>query len=230
MAMPMAWWPQQLFGAAAVAAWLLLLAGLAVQVRQRWNGQREWSRKLVHIGTGVVVLIAWGCGIDRLVAIPAAGTITLLAALNHRLRILPAVEDVGRPSYGTVAYGASITALLALDWPQQPAVVAAGVLVMAVGDGLAGLIGPVVRSPSWVVMGQRKSVVGTGAMAAGSLGALLLVQHLAHGQGLPSPSLPALLAIAAIATALEQVALLGIDNLTVPITTGWLWQLWSSGS
>jgi hypothetical protein len=23
---------------------------------------------------------------------------------------------------------------------------------------------------------------------------------------------------------------LGIDNLTVPITTGWLWQLWSSGS
>ena len=127
MAMPMGWWPQQLLGAAAVAAWLLLLAGLAVQVRQRWNGQREWSRKLVHIGTGAVVLIAWGCGIDRLVAIPAAATITLLAALNHRLRILPAVEDVGRPSYGTVAYGASITALLALAWPNQPAVVAAGV-------------------------------------------------------------------------------------------------------
>ena len=184
----------------------------------------------MHIGTGVVVLIAWGCGIDRLVAIPAAGTITLLAALNHRLRILPAVEDVGRASYGTVAYGASITTLLALDWPHQPAVVAAGVLVMALGDGLAGLIGPLVKSPSWSVMGQRKSVVGTGAMAAGSLGALLLVQHLAHGQGLPSPALPALLATAAIATALEQVALLGIDNLTVPITTGWLWQLWSSGS
>jgi phytol kinase len=199
-------------------------------VRKRWNGQREWSRKLVHIGTGVVVLIAWGCGIDRLVAIPAAGTITLLAAFNHRLRILPAVEDVGRSSYGTVAYGASITALLALDWPHQPAVVAAGVLVMALGDGFAGFIGPLVTSPSWTVMGQRKSVAGTSAMAAGSLGALLLVQHLAHGQGLPSPSLPALLATAAIATALEQVAILGIDNLTVPITSAWLWQLWGSGS
>jgi phytol kinase len=228
--MPMGWWPQQLIGVGAVAAWLLLLAGLAIQVRKRWNSQREWSRKLVHIGTGVVVLIAWGCGIDRLVAIPAAGTITLLAALNHRLRILPAVEDVGRSSYGTVAYGASITALLALNWPQQPAVVAAGVLVMALGDGFAGLIGPLVRSPSWLVMGQRKSVVGTSAMAAGSLGALLLVQHLAHGQGLPNPSLAALLATAAIATALEQVAILGIDNLTVPITSAWLWQLWSSGS
>jgi phytol kinase len=119
---------------------------------------------------------------------------------------------------------------LALDWPEQPAVVAAGVLVMALGDGLAGFIGPLVRSPSWSVMGQRKSVVCTGTMAAGSLGALLLVQHLAQVQGLPCPALPALLATAAIATALEQVALLGIDNLTVPITTGWLWQLWSSGS
>ena len=103
----------------------------------------------MHIGTGAVVLIAWGCGIDRLIAIPAAGTITLLAALNHRLRILPAVEDVGRASYGTVAYGASITTLLALDWPHQPAVVAAGVMVMAVGDGLAGLLGPLLASPKF---------------------------------------------------------------------------------
>jgi phytol kinase len=227
--MPMGWWPQQLLGVAAVVAWLLLLAGLAVQVRRLWNGQREWSRKLVHIGTGVVVLIAWGCGIDRLVAIPAAATITLLAALNHRLRILPAVEDVGRHSYGTVAYGASITTLLALDWPQQPAAVAAGVLVMALGDGLAGLVGPLVMSPSWSVMEQRKSVAGTSAMAAGSLMALLVVHHLARIQNLASPSPAALVAIVAMATALEQVAILGIDNLTVPITTGWLWQLWSLG-
>ena len=92
------WWAQQLAGAAAVAGWLVVLALLAIQVRRLWPEQREWSRKLVHIGTGLVVLIAWGCGIDRLIAIPAAAAITLLAAWNHRLRILPAVEDVGRPS------------------------------------------------------------------------------------------------------------------------------------
>ncbi|MEY3767821.1 MAG: hypothetical protein RLZZ11_891, partial [Cyanobacteriota bacterium] len=125
------WWALQLVGVAAVAAWLLVLALLAIQVRKRWSDQREWSRKLVHIGTGLVVLIAWGCGIDRLIALPAAATITVLAAWNHRLRLLPAVEDVGRPSYGTVAYGGSITALLALFWPEQPAAVASGVLVMA---------------------------------------------------------------------------------------------------
>lgn len=217
-------WSQQLLGVAAVAGWLALLALAALQVRRRWNGQREWSRKLVHIGTGAVVPIAWATGIDRLIAIPAAGLITLLAAMNHRFRLLPAIEDVGRASYGTIAYGASITLLLQQFWPQQPAAVAAGVLVMAVGDGLAGLLGPLVSSPCWLVWGQRKSVVGTGAMAAGSLAMLLLVRQLAIAAGLPHPELPALLAISTTAVVLEQVAVGGLDNFTVPLAAGWLWQ------
>ena len=217
-------WSQQLLGVAAVAGWLALLALAALQVRRRWNGQREWSRKLVHIGTGAVVPIAWATGIDRLIAIPAAGLITLLAAMNHRFRLLPAIEDVGRSSYGTIAYGASITLLLLQFWPQQPAAVAAGVLVMAVGDGLAGLLGPLVSSPCWLVWGQRKSVVGTSAMATGSLGMLLLVRQLAIAAGLPHPELPALLAISTTAVVLEQLAVGGLDNFTVPLAAGWLWQ------
>ena len=178
----------------------------------------------MHIGTGAVVPIAWATGIDRLIAIPAAGLITLLAAMNHRFQLLPAIEDVGRSSYGTIAYGASITMLLLQFWPQQPAAVAAGVLVMAVGDGLAGLLGPLLSSPSWLVWGQRKSVVGTGAMAAGSLAMLLLVRQLTISAGLPHPELPALLAISATAVVLEQVAVGGLDNFTVPLAAGWLWQ------
>jgi phytol kinase len=217
-------WPQQLFGVAAVAGWLTLLAIAARQVRRRWNGQREWSRKLVHIGTGAVVPIAWACGVDRLIAVPAAGAITLLAAFNHRFRLLPAIEDVGRASYGTIAYGASITLLLLLFWPGHPAAVAAGVLVMAVGDGLAGLLGPLLASPSWQIWGQRKSIVGTGAMALGSLAMLLLVRQLAVAAGLPHPGPAALLAIALVAVALEQVAVMGMDNFTVPLAAGWLWE------
>lgn len=216
-------WSQQLLGVAAIASWLALLAAAALHVRRRWNGHREWSRKLVHIGTGAVVPIAWAMGIDRLIAIPAAGVITLLAALNHRFRLLPAIEDVGRASYGTIAYGASITLLLLLFWPQQPAAVAAGVLVMAVGDGLAGLLGPLVSSPSWQILGQRKSIVGTTAMGLGSLTMLLLVHQQALMAGLPHPELTGLLAIAATAVLLEQAAVLGIDNFTVPLVAGWLW-------
>jgi phytol kinase len=213
-----------LVGAAAVAAWLALLAASAMAVRRRWNGegssgQREWSRKLVHIGSGAVVLIAWAFAIDRRIAVPAAATITLLAALNHRLRVLPAVEDVGRASYGTVAYGASITLLLWQFWPSQPATVAAGVLVMALGDGLAGLVGPLWPSPSWQVLSQKRSLLGTGTMAGASL---VVLSGLSLAVG--GPSWPQLLLITTAATLLEQLAVAGIDNLTVPLGVAWLWQ------
>jgi phytol kinase len=219
----------QLWGVAAVAGWLTLLAALALEVRRRWQGRREWSRKLVHIGTGAVLPIAWLFGIDQAIALPAAALVTLLAALNHRVGVLPAIEDIDRHSYGTIAYGASITLLLWLYWPQQPAAATAGVLVMAFGDGLAGLLGPWIPSSSWRVCGQRKSLVGTAAMAGASLALLLLLRAVALVQQLPAPTPWALVAVAAVAVLLEQWSLLGIDNLTVPLAVGGLWSLLSGG-
>jgi len=221
--MAAAWWQQQLLGGLAVGGWLTLLSLSALVVRHRWPEQREWSRKLVHIGTGAVVLIAWALGIDRLIAVPAAAAVTLLAALNHRVRVLPAIEDVDRHSYGTIAYGASITLLLALWWPEHRAAVAAGVLVMALGDGLAGLVGPLIPSPSWSVLGQRRSVVGTATMALASLAVLLLLAAFTGGGDAP-PSTQAIVAITTIAVLLEQIANGGIDNLSVPITVAALWR------
>jgi phytol kinase len=214
----------EFLGIAAVACWLAVVVATALLVRRRWPEQREWSRKVVHLGTGPVVLIAWAMGIGQGVALPAAALVTVLTALNHRYRLLPAVADVGRHSYGTIAYGAAITILLALFWPQQPLPVAAGVLVMALGDGLAGLIGPQIPSIRWQVLGQTKSLAGTGAMAAASLLALGGLTALASGLGLAAPSWPSLLLLTGVATGLEQLSRYGGDNLTVPLATGMLWQ------
>jgi len=225
--MAASWWSQQLRGFLAVGGWLTMLSVSALVVRDRWPQQREWSRKLVHIGTGLVVLLAWGLGIDRLIAVPAAAAVTLLAALNHRVRVLPAIEDVDRHSYGTIAYGASITLLFWLWWPQHRAAVAAGVLVMALGDGLAGLVGPLIPSPSWSVLGQRRSLVGTATMALASLIVLMSLALFAGaggGGGGGAPSASSIAVITAIAVLLEQVATGGIDNLSVPIGVAALWR------
>jgi phytol kinase len=203
-----------------VAGWLTLLATLAKAVQARWPAQPEWSRKVVHIGAGPVVLLAWACAIPRAIALPAAGIVTLLAALNHRLRLLPGIEDIDRHSYGTIAYGASITLLLWRLWPSSPQPVAAGVLAMAFGDGLAGLLGPLIASPRWRVWGQTRSLAGTAVMASATALALVGVALL-HPASAPAPW--ALLAIAAVATALEQWATAGVDNLTVPLAVASLW-------
>lgn len=207
-------------GPALVAGWLTLLAVLAKVVQRHWPAQPEWSRKLVHIGSGPVVLIAWWCGIDRLVALPVAGLVTVMAALNHRLRLLPGIEDIDRHSYGTIAYGASITLLFGLLWPERAQAMAAGVLAMAFGDGLAGLVGPLVSSPRWRVFGQTRSLAGTAVMGISTAAVLFALAAL---QPVTAPPALALLAIAAVATTLEQWATAGVDNLTVPLSVAGLW-------
>ena len=196
----------------------MVIAGAVLCRRLRPN-QRELSRKIVHIGTGAVVPLAWFFEIPFVVALPVAAVITVVTTINHQWRFIPAVEDVDRNSYGTIAYGIAITTLLLLFWPTRADAVSAGVLVMALGDGLAGLIGRNVASPKWVLFGQTKSSVGTMTMAVVS--GLVLI-GLAQWSGVDL-SLPAALGMVAMATGLEQLSWGGLDNLSVPLSVGVLW-------
>ena len=196
----------------------MVVAGAVLCRRLRPN-QRELSRKIVHIGTGAVVPLAWFFEIPFVVALPVAAVITVVTTINHQWRFIPAVEDVDRNSYGTIAYGIAITTLLLLFWPTRADAVSAGVLVMALGDGLAGLIGRNVGSPKWVLFGQTKSSVGTMTMAVVS--GLVLI-GLARWSG-ADLSLPAPLGMVAMATGLEQLSWRGLDNLSVPLSVGVLW-------
>ena len=196
----------------------MVIAGAVLCRRLRPN-QRELSRKIVHIGTGAVVPLAWFFEIPFVVALPVAAVITVVTTINHQWRFIPAVEDVDRNSYGTIAYGIAITTLLLLFWPTRADAVSAGVLVMALGDGLAGLIGRNGASPKWVLFGQTKSSVGTMTMAVVS--GLVLI-GLARWSG-ADLSLPAALGMVTLATGLEQLSWSGLDNLSVPLSVGVLW-------
>ena len=204
-----------------IGIWMLLVLSAALICRKRWPEQRELSRKIVHIGTGPVVVLAWWLSIPASIAVPVAFAVTVITAINHRIQLLPAVEDVDRNSYGTVAYGLAISLLLLLFWPEQAVAVCAGVLVMAFADGLAGLVGRGVSSPSWTVWHQRKSLAGTVTM--GLVTALVLLLLVLISQ---SPLHPLrLIAVCALAVGLEQWGRWGIDNLTVPMAVGlsWMW-------
>ena len=200
---------------------MLLVLSAAVICRKQWPDQQELSRKIVHIGTGPIVVLAWWLSIPASIAVPVALTVTVITAVNHRLQLLPAVEDIDRNSYGTVAYGLAISLLLLLFWHDQAVAVCAGVLVMAFADGLAGLVGRGMTSPSWTVWQQRKSVAGTVTM--GLVTALVLLLLVLISQ---SPLRPLrLIAVCALAVGLEQLGRWGIDNLSVPMAVGlsWTW-------
>jgi len=201
-----------LTGLALITAWLGAVFIFASLISKRWPQQQELSRKVVHIGAGFALPIAWATEIPVSIALAAAALASSLALINHRWRLLASIEDVGRFSYGTVAYGASITILLAFFWPQRADLVCAAVLTMALADGLAGLLGANFSSHRWQIFGQTKSIIGTATMA---LVTLLVIALL-----LPNLPWHVVIAIATSATLLEQFSWAGLDNLTVPLLVG----------
>ncbi|MEH1822837.1 MAG: diacylglycerol/polyprenol kinase family protein [Nostoc sp.] len=200
---------------ASSAIWVLLIL-LIAWVVNRFADKPEIVRKIVHIGTGNVILIAWWLDIPASVGITASILASAITLLSYRLPILPGINSVGRQSLGTFFYSVSFGILVAWFWYlQQPQYAALGILVMTWGDGLAALIGQRFGKHKYKVFGTEKSWEGSLTMMLVSyvVSSLILVGT----QGNSWRTWAVSLLVAVIATGLEAVSFLGIDNLTVPL-------------
>ncbi len=198
-----------------VAVWLggiILLAELLD--RLGFDGP-ETLRKVVHIGVGNVILIAWWLGIPTWVGIAASILFSGLTLLSYRVTLVPGFESVGRKSLGTFFYAVSIGVLIAWFWPTQPHYAAIGVMVMTWGDGLAALIGQQLGRHPYVLWGMKKSWEGSLTMAIASYGVSSAILLNVQGNIWQTWCVP--VAIAIVATGLEAFSKLGIDNLSVPV-------------
>ena len=196
-----------------IALWITIILLVSFLCKKYFPYQEELSRKIIHIGTGPVILFAWLFEIPKNIAFLCASLITIALGINYQYRLLPAIEDIERKSFGTIAYGISITLLLLLFWPRYASSISIGILSMAFGDGLAGLIGRSVDSPKWSILGQTKSLFGT--LTMGSVVAIT-TSIISSTNNLGIEPLE-IIVISLIATFLEQISPWGIDNLTVPI-------------
>jgi len=174
------------------------------------------TRKIVHIGTGNVILVAWWLQIPAWVGILASVIASAIALLSYYIPILPGINSVGRQSLGTFFYAVSIGVVVAWFWPlQQFQYAAIGILVMAWGDGLAGLIGQKFGQHPYQAWGMQKSWEGSGTMAVTSYVVSSLILLTVQGNIWETWLMS--IAIAFFATVIEAFSKFGIDNLTVPI-------------
>lgn len=200
---------------AIVAVWMAFVVSLALLLKHRAGVDSEVMRKVVHIGTGNVILLAWWLQIPAWVSISASVLFSILALLSHRLPILPGINSIGRKSLGTFFYAVSIGVLIALFWATQPYFAAIGILVMTWGDGLAALIGQRWGQHRYKLWGMQKSWEGSLTMVVVSYIVSALILLAVYGNLWQTWLIAA--AIALIATVLEAFSWLGIDNLTVPL-------------
>lgn len=222
--------PLPLLQIGLVGGWLGLLGLVSEGLYLSKVVTPEITRKIVHIGAGNVILLAWWLQTPMWMGIAASFIFSLVALSSYWLPILPGINSVGRTSLGTFFYAVSIGVLTAAFWGRgHPEFTAVGILTMTWGDGLAALIGQAWGRHPYRVLDMQKSWEGTSAMflvsAVVCFGVLSVVEPV-------SWQLVAIaLLTALVATGLESFSKLGVDNLTVPLGSAllayglWIWWL-----
>lgn len=199
-----------------VVACLGIILLLAETLNRSQATESEIVRKVVHIGTGNVILLAWWLQIPAWVGITASIVASAIALLSYRIPILPGINGVGRKSLGTFFYAVSMGVLIAWFWGiGQPQFAALGILVMTWGDGLAALIGQRFGKHLYKVWGMQKSWEGSLTMLVASYVVSVCILFAVQGNVWQTWGISG--AIALTATSLEAFSKYGIDNLTVPI-------------
>ncbi len=212
-----------------VAVWVLLILIIAWVVKRFVSDEPEILRKIVHIGTGNVILLAWWLDVPASIGITASIVASAVTLLSYKFPILPGINSVGRQSLGTFFYAVSVGILVAYFWHlQQPQYATIGIMVMAWGDGLAALIGQRFGKHKYKIFGAQKSWEGSLTMALASYLVSSLILLGVEGNNWQTWVIS--LVVALVATALEAVSFLGVDNLTVPLGSAalafGLFQLW----
>lgn len=206
--------------AGLVTAFLLVLFAAGEAWRRLGHPRAEWTRKLAHVGAGVVTaafpwLFAWH-GTVLLLAFGFAG----IMVATRRLGWLQSIHGVERRSEGGLYYPLAIYLLFVLAG-DRPVFYLISLLVLMVSDSLAALLGSEYGRAIYQVETDRRSLEGSAVFLLTTFLAVHLPLLLATDTGRWASVLIAA-QVALTVTIFEGISPGGSDNLVVPLATYFL--------
>ncbi len=204
---------------AALIAGVLFLADM---VRRLLKWSPEATRKMVHMIVGIMVATTpfvlesmW-----PMVALGLLFTVVDYYAVRHGL--FKGMHGTARRTYGTVFYPLSFVILTVTLWQHHKLILVTAMMIMAISDAVAAIVGEHVSRPIELHFGpEKKSLQGSAAMFATTF--LIVSAALAAAQKLElvvlSPGRMVLISavVALIAMTCEMISAQGSDNLSVPL-------------
>ena len=184
---------------------------------------KESSRKFIHIMLGNWWFIAMYYFTNVWFAAFVPATFIIINYMSYKKDIIKVMEREKQDGLGTVYYAISLLILVIVSFGiyDMPSLGLIPNLVMAYGDGLAGLLGKMIKSKKYKLSDSKKSVAGSITMFVIStilIGGYLAFWHSTAFWKTPHWQLVSALIGFAI-TAIEAVSVKGTDNVTVPLGT-----------
>jgi dolichol kinase len=206
--------------AVVVACAMAVVFAVAELWRLRASPPPEWTRKLVHSGTGLIAMtFPWVFArVETLLVLGAiTGAVLVAARRTGRLRALFGVE---RGSWGELYFPLAVLLLFALG-RERPLFYAISLAALVVCDALAALLGASYGRHAYRVTTDRKSLEGSAVFLLSAFLVFHLPLLLASGvDRLGSVLIAAQLAL--LVASFEAISGRGTDNLVVPLATYYL--------
>jgi phytol kinase len=171
----------------------------------------ELTRKFVHVTVGTFVAF-WPLYLSWRDIASLSLLFLLVIAISVKFDIFRSIHSVRRSTTGELLFALSIGVLALLS--NNKWVFMAAMLNLALADGMAALIG-ILRGEhnEYKVFGHTKSRAGTTAFLVTSLCISVLYILVSHtGFGITT-----LVIVPLVATATENIAVNGTDNLAIPV-------------
>ena len=172
-----------------------------------------WSRKATHISAGgIIFLMPYWLDCWQIFAL---GLLFALMLIVSKRKKLLSLHGVKRKTWGEIFYPVSISLLSLICLPGNSRVFQISCLVLAVSDGLAGIVGEAWNFYTVTMFHNKKSLGGAITFFLSTLTILLLF----HG---PETPFLRLVFISLMLTITEFLLFFGSDNIGIPILTALL--------
>jgi phytol kinase len=197
-----------------IAVPVLLLFAIAEVLHQSWHLETELTRKLSHLGSGLVVsCLPWVVASSWTVLVLAGGFVIILAG-SRAVGLLSSVHAVERRTSGAIYYPIAVYLIYVLA-DGNVFLFQIPILIMALSDTGAAVVGKRYGIIRYRVVEDYRSLGGSTTFF-GLTFALVLIGHgIAGFTDLPSVLIATLL-VALITTAIEAISIRGADNVLVP--------------
>lgn len=201
-----------------------LLIGGAELLRRWRQWPTEFTRKLIHVSVGIIAILMLLMLKTALPVLIISAIFAVFNWLSVRRGWLPAMHG-SRHSYGTAYYPLSIFLLALFCWPAHKIIMIAALLVLAIADAAAAIVGSRIKRPHrYQLLKDAKSREGSLTMLTMSM-VVISATLFYFGPSLwnqplsPISILVIALLTAVVSTIAESMSCHGSDNLTVPMAT-----------
>jgi uncharacterized protein (TIGR00297 family) len=199
-----------------------MLITAAELVRRLMGGNSEITRKFVHIVAGILMAFAPFVFTSGIPAILISALAIIGTFISIRFNLLKSLHDTQRVSYGTTFHPLAFLILVLMLWNSAPDILSISILVLAVPDALAAIVGRNVRTPHFFSFStDKKTYEGSAVMFLSTT--LFIMGFLLYGNYQTQyPWIVIAVVTALVVTAWELVCTHGFDNLTIPLSTAFM--------